>query len=83
MAKIIFFGTPEFALPILKKINNSKHEILTVYTQSPKKSLRGQKINKSVIHEFAEKNNLNVKTPERLEVEENFLERNSFDAFCR
>ena len=37
MAKIIFFGTPEFALPILKKINNSKHEILTVYTQSPKK----------------------------------------------
>ena len=54
MAKIIFFGTPEFALPILKKINNSKHEILTVYTQSPKKSLRGQKINKSVIHEFAE-----------------------------
>ena len=79
MAKIIFFGTPEFALPILRKINNSKHEILTVYTQSPKKSLRGQKINKSVIHEFAEKNNLNVKTPERLEVEENFLERNSFD----
>ena len=79
MAKIIFFGTPEFALPILRKINNSKHEILTVYTQSPKKSLRGQKINKSVIHEFAEKNNLNVKAPERLEVEENFLERNNFD----
>ena len=79
MAKIIFFGTPEFALPILRKINNSKHEILTVYTQPPKKSLRGQKINKSVIHEFAEKNKLNVKTPERLEVEENFLESNSFD----
>ncbi|MDC3004903.1 methionyl-tRNA formyltransferase [Candidatus Pelagibacter sp.] len=79
MAKIIFFGTPEFALPILRKINNSKHEILLVYTQSPKKSQRGQKINKSVIHEFSEKNSLNVKTPEHLESEEIFLKTNSFD----
>ena len=55
MVKLIFFGTPEFALPILRKINNSKHEILTVYTQPPKKSLRGQKLNKSVIHEYSEK----------------------------
>lgn len=79
MAKIIFFGTPGFALPILRKINNSKHEILIVYTQPPKKSLRGQKLNKTVIHEFSEKISLNVKTPEDLEGEENFLKKINFD----
>lgn len=79
MAKIIFFGTPEFALPILKKIYNSKHEILMVYTQPPKKSFRGQKLNKTVIHEFSEKVSLNVKTPNDLVGEENFLNKINFD----
>ena len=79
MAKIIFFGTPEFALPILKKIYNSKHEILMVYTQPPKKSFRGQKLNKTVIHEFSEKVSLNVKTPNDLLGEETFLNKINFD----
>ena len=79
MAKIIFFGTPEFALPILRKINSSKHEILVVYTQSPKKSLRGQRLNKTVIHQYSEKISLNVKTPENLEDEESFLKTLKFD----
>tara|TARA_B100001121_G_C18604742_1_gene581242 strand:- start:204 stop:1121 length:918 start_codon:yes stop_codon:yes gene_type:complete len=79
MAKIIFFGTPEFALPILRKINNSKHEILTVYTQPPKKSLRGQKINKTVIHEYSEKISLSVRIPEDLAKEDNFLKKINFD----
>ena len=79
MAKIIFFGTPEFALPILKKIYNSKHEILMVYTQPPKKSFRGQKLNKTVIHEFSEKVSLNVKTPNDLVGEETFLNKINFD----
>ena len=79
MAKIIFFGTPEFALPILKKIYNSKHEILMVYTQPPKKSFRGQKLNKTVIHEFSEKVSLYVKTPNDLVGEETFLNKINFD----
>ena len=41
--KIIFMGTPEFAVPILKTIHDSKHKILAVYTQSPKKKNRGLK----------------------------------------
>ncbi len=79
MAKIIFFGTPKFALPILKKIYNSKHEVLMVYTQPPKKSSRGQKINKTVIHEYSEKVSLNVKTPNDLLGEETFLNKINFD----
>ena len=34
---IIFMGTPNFAVPILKSINESEHNILAVYTQRPKK----------------------------------------------
>ena len=35
--KIIFMGTPEFAVPILKKIYDSEHTIKEVYTKEPKK----------------------------------------------
>ena len=35
--KILFMGTPDFAVPILKSVNESKHDIIEVYTQSPKK----------------------------------------------
>ena len=34
---IIFMGTPDFAVPILSTIFKSKHKILSVYTQNPKK----------------------------------------------
>ena len=35
--KIIFMGTPNFSVPILKSIHNSQHEVIGIYTQSPKK----------------------------------------------
>ena len=35
--KIIFMGTPEFAVPSLKALSESKFEIISVYTQPPKK----------------------------------------------
>ena len=37
--KILFMGTPEFAAPALKAINDTNHEILEVYTQPPKKRI--------------------------------------------
>ena len=61
--KIIFMGTPEFAVPILKRIFDSKHEILEVYTQPPNKKNRGQKIHKSPIHLLSEKLNIPVRYP--------------------
>ena len=42
--KILFMGTPEFSVPILKSIFESNHKVLEVYTQPPKKKNRGQKI---------------------------------------
>ena len=43
--EILFMGTPEFSVPILKSLN-SKHKILSVFTQPPTKKSRGQKIQK-------------------------------------
>ena len=59
--KILFMGTPDFAVPILKSINESKHNVIGVYTQFPQKKNRGQKIINSPIHKFAE----NLKIPVR------------------
>ncbi len=61
--KIVFMGTPIFAIPILKSIQNSNHKILEVYTQPPKKKNRGQKIQNSPVHDFAVKLNLSVRCP--------------------
>ena len=41
--KLIFMGTPEFAVPILKTIHNSEHKILSVYNQPPKKKIEAKK----------------------------------------
>ena len=59
-------GTPMFAVPILKSLYQNGYPISTVYTQSPKKSHRGQKINKSPIQGIAETLNLEFRSPETL-----------------
>ena len=64
--KIAFMGTPTFAVPILKNIYQNGYEISVVYTQPPRKSNRGQKLEKSPIHSFAETISLDVRTPEHL-----------------
>ena len=68
--KIIFMGTPSFAVPILESILNSQHHILAVYTQNPKKSDRGQKIKISPIHYFAKEKKIAVRSPQNLDKEE-------------
>ena len=65
--KIIFMGTPDFAVPILRAINESRHSVLQVYTQPPKKKNRGQKIDISSVHKFANQENIKIKYPENLE----------------
>ncbi|MDA9861664.1 methionyl-tRNA formyltransferase, partial [Candidatus Pelagibacter sp.] len=64
--KIVFMGTPLFAVPILKSLYEKNYIIPTVYTQPPKKSQRGQKINKSLIQTAAEDCNINCRTPNTL-----------------
>jgi len=64
--KIVFMGTSYFAVPILKSLYQNGYPISVVYTQPPKKSNRGQKLNKSPINLFSENISLKVRTPKFL-----------------
>jgi methionyl-tRNA formyltransferase len=64
--KIIFMGTPLFAVPILKSLYQNGYPITVVYTQPPQKSHRGQKINKSAIQGISETLNIDFRSPQTL-----------------
>ena len=78
LKKIIFMGTPYFAVPILKSLYQNGYPISVVYTQPPQKSHRGQKINKSPIQLLSETLNIEFRTPIHLknnQEEKNFLKK--------
>ena len=64
--KIVFMGTPEFSVPTLEALIKNNFDILKVYTQPPKKSKRGLKINSSPIGQFCEKYKINFNNPIKL-----------------
>ena len=66
LKKIVFMGTPNFAVPILKSLYQNGYSLSTVYTQAPKKSNRGQKINKSPVQKISEVLNLELRMPKTL-----------------
>ena len=63
---IIFMGTPDFSIPSLKTLIESKHNVLAVVTAPDKQRGRGRKVSFTPVKEFAIKNNLPVLQPERL-----------------
>lgn len=68
--KIIFMGTPGFALPALQSIIDSNYELLAVYTQAPKPSGRGYKESFSPVYELAKQHNILIQTPKTLRSKE-------------
>ena len=64
--KIIFMGTPLFAVPILKSLYQNGYPISVVYTQPPQKSHRGQRINKSPVQGISETLSIDLRSPENL-----------------
>ncbi len=63
--KVVFMGTPDFAVPALKALRKD-HDVVCVYCQPPKEAGRGQKVLKSPVQVFAEYHNLEVRTPKSL-----------------
>ncbi|MCT4575271.1 MAG: methionyl-tRNA formyltransferase [Alphaproteobacteria bacterium] len=63
--KIAYMGTPDFAVPALKKLIE-KFGIEVVYCKEPKPVGRGHKIKKTPVHIIAEENNIEVRTPKSL-----------------
>tara|TARA_Y100000590_G_scaffold43801_1_gene46607 strand:- start:2754 stop:3674 length:921 start_codon:yes stop_codon:yes gene_type:complete len=77
--KIVFMGTPRFAVPTLEKLIKNKFNVIEVYTQPPKKSKRGQRVNPSSVEDFSKKNNINIRNPENLNSEN---ELKNFKKLC-
>ncbi len=68
--KLVFMGSPAFALPTLQTLIDSPHDIVAAYTQPPRPAGRGQKLTPSPVHTLAEKNGISVYTPLSLKKED-------------
>lgn len=77
---IIFMGTPDFAVPSLKKLFESNHKIIAVVTAPDKERGRGQKVSFTPIKEFAVQNNLPLLQPAKLKDEIFIEELKSYSA---
>ena len=66
LKKIIFMGTPLFAVPVLKALYQNGYPISVVYTQPPKKSRRGMGLNATPVQKMCETLNIEFRTPNSL-----------------
>lgn len=71
--RIVFMGTPEFAVASLRELVRSSHEVVGVVTVADKPAGRGQQIHSSPVKQFAVENNIPILQPLKLK-DEVFLE---------
>jgi methionyl-tRNA formyltransferase len=64
--RVIFMGTPAFAVPTLQALIDSEHEVVAAYTQPPRPSGRGMKLTPSPVQQLAEKHGIPVHIPTSL-----------------
>ena len=64
--RLVFMGTPDFAVPALQSLIDAGHDIAAVYTRPPAKSGRGMKLTPSPVHQCASAAGLSVFTPTSL-----------------
>ena len=67
--RLAFMGSPDFSVSVLAALIEAGHEIACVYSQPPRKAGRGRKLRKTAVHEFAEAQGLEVRTPRSLKGE--------------
>lgn len=68
--RIIFMGTPEFAVPVLESLVNSRHEVVAVVTQPDRPKGRGKNMQFSPVKECALAHNIPVMQPVNVSVPE-------------
>ena len=68
--KIVFMGTPEFALKVLETVYSAGYTVPLVLTQADKPRGRGQNLCPSPVKAFAIEHNIDVYTPDKLKNEE-------------
>jgi methionyl-tRNA formyltransferase len=68
--RIVFMGSPDFAVPSLNALVEAGHEIVAAYCQPPRPAGRGKADRKTAVHERAEELGIEVRTPKSLRNEE-------------
>src|SRR5262244_1467514 len=68
--RIVFMGTPQAAVPTLRRCLADGHEVVAVWTQPDRPSGRGNKIGFSPVKEFAVSHGLTVHQPQRIKTDE-------------
>src|SRR5436309_2919223 len=68
--RIVFMGTPESAVPSLRRLLDDRHEIVAVWTQPDKPAGRGKQLHQSPVKEFALRYNLTIHQPAKIKTQE-------------
>src|SRR5689334_3676505 len=68
--RLVFMGTPDFAVPTLLEIVERGHEVAAVYTRAPKPAGRGMALQVTPVQREAERFNIPVLTPKTLRSDE-------------
>ena len=68
--RVIFMGTPDFAVPTLTEIIGQGHEVVSCYTRAPAQAGRGLELKPSPVHRAAERFGIPVFTPSTLKTTE-------------
>ena len=71
--RIVFMGTPDFAVATLKALLDNNYNVVGVITAPDRKAGRGQKLRTSAVKEFALEHNLNILQPKNLKAD-SFIE---------
>jgi methionyl-tRNA formyltransferase len=78
--RIVFMGTPDFAVGILDTIYKNNYDIVGVITAPDKPAGRGQKVSMSAVKEYALEKNIRLLQPTNLKSEDFLAELKSLDA---
>lgn len=76
----MFMGTPEFAVPMLEVLLQSRHEVVGVITSPDKPAGRGMTLHESAVKQFAKQHNLHILQPEKLKNEDFLAELKALNA---
>src|SRR5512135_639225 len=66
VTRVVFMGTPEFAVPSLRALLDEGYEVVAVYTREDQPAGRGQRLEQSPVKQFAFEQGLHVEQPRSL-----------------
>jgi methionyl-tRNA formyltransferase len=78
--RLIFMGTPDFAVPTLLELVAHGHEVVAVYTRAPKPAGRGMKLQPTPVEQEARRLGIPVLTPATLKTPEALEEFRAYNA---